>query len=194
MLALNLASEVATGKRNMQDAREFLIRTAQAVRHGQRNQYTQDLIFLSGASQMGDVRETGLHQERDLDNQLRGGRSDIGGNVSDMGGAQAGADSGRARTIEVVAYDFEFSPAQIVVQPGQKVRLVVLNRGNRRHGFQLDLPSGNTRLDRDLSNGDTQTITFTAPDKPGAYTFFCPLDDNRTRGMAGKLIVQRGGE
>jgi hypothetical protein len=44
-LALNLAHEVATGQRTVEDARRFYAQTAKAYKQGQKSPYTQRLLF-----------------------------------------------------------------------------------------------------------------------------------------------------
>ena len=41
-----------------------------------------------------------------------------------------------------------------------------------------------------LGNGESDTITFTAPDEPGEYTFICSFPGHYAGGMIGTLVVQ----
>lgn len=41
-----------------------------------------------------------------------------------------------------------------------------------------------------LGNGETDTITFTAPEEAGEYDYLCTFPGHYTGGMHGKLIVQ----
>lgn len=43
---------------------------------------------------------------------------------------------------------------------------------------------------RMLGNGETDTITFTAPEEPGEYDYVCTFPGHFAGGMVGKLIVQ----
>ncbi|TVQ65310.1 MAG: hypothetical protein EA360_10165 [Balneolaceae bacterium] len=43
---------------------------------------------------------------------------------------------------------------------------------------------------RMLGNGETDTITFTAPEAPGEYDYVCTFPGHFAGGMVGKLIVQ----
>lgn len=41
-----------------------------------------------------------------------------------------------------------------------------------------------------LGNGESDTITFTAPEEPGEYTFICTFPGHYAGGMVGTLIVE----
>jgi hypothetical protein len=44
-LALNLANDIVTGKRSVEDARAFYAKTAKAFKSGEKHPYTQRLQF-----------------------------------------------------------------------------------------------------------------------------------------------------
>jgi hypothetical protein len=64
ILALNLANDIVTGKRSVDDAREFYAMTAMAFKNGERPPYTQRLMF--------DVRRSST---ADPDREIRPGLS-----------------------------------------------------------------------------------------------------------------------
>src|SRR5687767_7904145 len=53
-LALNLAHDVATGKRSVEDARSYYARAAKEFKEGKKDPYTQGLKFAVSASNTGD--------------------------------------------------------------------------------------------------------------------------------------------
>ncbi len=53
-LALNLANDIATGKRSVEDAREFYAKTIMELMNGKRSPYTQGLQFQVSASGTAD--------------------------------------------------------------------------------------------------------------------------------------------
>jgi hypothetical protein len=53
-LALNLAHDIITGKRSVEDARQFYARTAKAFKAGEKDPYTQRLLFDVGRGGTGD--------------------------------------------------------------------------------------------------------------------------------------------
>jgi hypothetical protein len=54
ILALNLANDVVTGKRSVQDARDFYAKTAMAFKNGEKPPYTQKLQFSLASNRAGD--------------------------------------------------------------------------------------------------------------------------------------------
>lgn len=95
-----------------------------------------------------------------------------------------------AREIEVVAENMQYNPSQIRVQPGQMVRISLINRGDKEHNIEFELPGGDKELDQNLQPGERGMLEFTAPDQAGTYTIYCPVDDHREKGMTGELIVE----
>src|SRR5205085_16599 len=114
MLALNVANELITGKRSVDDARRFMVQVAQDLARGRRSPYTEELLFLPGRREI-PVRETGLREIRE---------------IREVPVVPAGI-----RTIDVIARDGAFSPAEIVVAPGEHVRLKLINEGKKKHSI-----------------------------------------------------------
>jgi hypothetical protein len=54
MLALNLANDIITGKRSVEDARDFYAKTAMAFKNGEKPPYTQKLQFNVASGRAGD--------------------------------------------------------------------------------------------------------------------------------------------
>jgi plastocyanin len=74
--------------------------------------------------------------------------------------------------IQITALKVRFSPAEIVVKPGETVRFVVTNNDAFLHNFvsqQAGIPLLN------LPGNTTQTVTWTAPNAEGTYTALCTL-------------------
>ncbi len=53
-LAINLAHEIATGKKSVKEAREFYAKTAMAFKKGEKSSYTQGLQFTLSTGGTGD--------------------------------------------------------------------------------------------------------------------------------------------
>ena len=87
--------------------------------------------------------------------------------------------------IKVTAKKYEFSPAEIRVQQGEKVRLLITPI-DRAHGFEIK----ELKIKTKLPKGQETVVEFTA-DKPGELEFhcsdFCGLGHGK---MKGKLIVE----
>jgi cytochrome c oxidase subunit 2 len=90
-----------------------------------------------------------------------------------------------ARTINVTAKSWNFSPAEIKVKVGEKIHLVV-SSVDVHHG--LAIPAVGVKID--LEPGKTASADFTAG-KAGAYPFFCDVFCGEGhREMRGTLIVE----
>jgi len=87
--------------------------------------------------------------------------------------------------IDMIARQWDFVPATITVNEGDKVKLNINN---------VDVPHGFTIFEFGVSErltpGKTTTVEFLA-DKKGEYTFFCSVPCGRGHGgMNGKLVVE----
>jgi plastocyanin len=67
------------------------------------------------------------------------------------------------------AVNFIWKPEHVVVTPGQQVTFKVANSDYMQHNFTFK-PA---KVAKNLPVGATTTIRFTAPQKPGAYWFYC---------------------
>jgi polyvinyl alcohol dehydrogenase (cytochrome) len=103
---------------------------------------------------------------------------------------EAGAPLGR-RVVQLVAKDNAFEPAELTVRPGQRLNVILVNRGEHEHSIEFELPSGEAELAQPIAAGTQGTVQLTAPTEPGTYVFYCPVGDHREKGMEGKLIVER---
>lgn len=92
---------------------------------------------------------------------------------------------GALKEVKIVAKQFSFSPAEIRVKKGERVRLVVTNE-DVSHGIAI--PAFNVNLQ--LNPGEIGTAEFVA-DKSGSYPFFCNVFcGSGHRDMKGTLIVE----
>jgi len=92
--------------------------------------------------------------------------------------------------VGVYPIDPAFDPERIEVPAGATVNLTFTNNeenGLSSHDFVVEgIEGASTAV---LGPGSSTTITFTAPDEPGEYVFFCSVGDHRSRGMEGVLAV-----
>jgi len=87
--------------------------------------------------------------------------------------------------IDMVAKQWDFTPATITVNEGDKVKLNIRSV-DVTHGFAIFEFGVNERL----TPGNTVNVEFTA-DRAGEYTFLCTVPCGRGHGgMRGKLIVE----
>lgn len=87
--------------------------------------------------------------------------------------------------IEMEAGDFAFTPNEIRVKKGQKVK-VVLTSKDMKHDFVID--ELNVAMP-EVEEGNTGEVEFTA-DTVGTFEFYCSVGDHRAMGQVGKLIVE----
>lgn len=86
---------------------------------------------------------------------------------------------------EIEAKSFSFTPAEMVVQTGDTVRITITNTDGV-HDFVIDELSVRSAV---LQEGETEVIEFTV-DAPGTYEYYCSVGNHRSMGMVGTLIVE----
>ena len=124
------------------------------------------------------------------------------------------------RAITIGANDqMKFEPATIQAKPGEKLRIVLKPTGAMpkiamSHNFVILKPGSNDAKFAEASamvrpdfiapplksqvlfatplagNGETVSAEFTAPAKPGRYTFICTFPGHFAAGMKGVLVVK----
>jgi cytochrome c oxidase subunit 2 len=104
-----------------------------------------------------------------------------GNGSSSNNASDSSSSDGDAREITVNAKSFEFTPSEIKVKKGEKIKLVFKNTDGA-HG--LEIPEFKVNL---TSNGSAVFI----PDKAGTFDFDCSIMCGGGHGdMKGKLIVE----
>jgi uncharacterized cupredoxin-like copper-binding protein len=103
--------------------------------------------------------------------------------------------------INVDMTDFAFTPNQFRVPAGQEITLHIQHDGTVEHDFiimQYDTSVGEHFDQEDQPNiywqikvqpGQSETLTFTAPDQPGTYQIVCGMAGHVEAGMVGQLEV-----
>jgi len=90
------------------------------------------------------------------------------------------------KTIEITAEEFEFSPTEIKMEPGQPLELTLNNKGAIAHNV--------TFTDSDIATetiqGGGKTTVTTTFDEPGRYEFICSVPGHANAGMRGVVIVE----
>lgn len=98
----------------------------------------------------------------------------------------AGGDTTGEPVTVTMLDTMKFEPVSMTVKAGAEVEIHLVNGGAIEHDFSLDESDVNETLD----GGDETDFTFTAPDAPGTYTYFCNIPGHEAAGMKGELIVQ----
>jgi plastocyanin len=116
----------------------------------------------------------------DDDNRMMDGGGHMGSSRHDEPSDVAAG----ARRVEVTGTSFEFDPAEIRVEAGEDVA-IVLTSEDILHDFTID------ELDAHVSAGpgETEEGGFTAGG-PGRSTYYCSVNGHREAGMEGTLVVE----
>jgi uncharacterized cupredoxin-like copper-binding protein len=116
----------------------------------------------------------------------------------------AAPDSTTPRTVMLTLNEFQFQPAEITVNVGQPVKLVLKNNGTvlhdfvstdamvevmEEHGAMHDMGGMPTAMHAAIEAGQQGTLEFKAT-QAGTYTFYCTIAGHKEAGMTGKLIVK----
>jgi len=132
----------------------------------------------------------------------------------------AAKTAGAPRVVALSATDqMRFDPATITAKPGEKLRIVLKPNGTMpkvamAHNFIILKPGADITAFANASamarpdfiapalksqvlvssalagNGETVSVDFAAPAKPGTYTFLCTFPGHFLGGMKGTLIVK----
>jgi len=89
------------------------------------------------------------------------------------------------KTFTVKGSNFAFSPTEIKVKKGDKVKIIFQNTGGF-HDFVIDELKVKTSQ---IQGGKSETLEFIA-DKTGTFEFYCSVGTHRQMGMKGSLIVE----
>ena len=97
-----------------------------------------------------------------------------------------GTEAGEELEILITASDFQFNPNTFTVEAGQQV-VLTLNSSGMPHDIVFEDLDVRTEI---IMSGNSETITFTAPDEPGEYAYYCSVGNHRALGMEGVMIVE----
>jgi cytochrome c oxidase subunit 2 len=84
----------------------------------------------------------------------------------------------------IVGQNYSFSPNQITVKKGDKVKITFTDEG----GFHNLVIDGYNEKTETIRTGNSAVIAFTA-DKAGTFAFYCSVANHREQGMQGSLVV-----
>lgn len=82
--------------------------------------------------------------------------------------------------------NFKFTPSEIRVHRGDKVRIDFSNIGGMPHNWVIDEFNAQTPQ---LQVGESASVELTA-DKAGTFEYYCSVGQHRKMGMVGKLVVE----
>ena len=88
--------------------------------------------------------------------------------------------------ITVEGGEYKFTPSEITVKKGEKVKLTFKNTGSTAHDYVIaDLGVSTKRI----NPGQEETIEFTAQES-GEFGFICSVSNQEEQRMTGTLIVK----
>ena len=104
-------------------------------------------------------------------------------------GDDDGGESSGGQTVELVATEFEFDPADVTVDEAGETTFTVSNEGEFPHALEIE-GNGIEEETEELSAGESGSVTVEL--EPGEYELYCPVGDHRDQGMEGTLVVGGG--
>lgn len=93
--------------------------------------------------------------------------------------------TGEVKEFVVEGSEYKFSPASIIVNKGDDVKLTFKNIGLTGHNFVIGELGVSTRV---ISPGSTETVQFVAG-KSGTFAFYCSVPGHRPAGMEGEIVI-----
>lgn len=98
-----------------------------------------------------------------------------------LGGCGGGGDP--TPTVRVATTEMRFTPARVVAEAHEDLRIVVDNRGDVDHTFSIN----ELDIEVKLNPGERREVTVNAAAASYAYT--CRILDHEGLGMVGQLVV-----
>ena len=100
-------------------------------------------------------------------------------------GACGGGDQGEeasepavAQEVELEAYDFYFEETAFTFDLRDQVTIDFVNAGEATHSFTAD----ELDIDVEAPSGEATEITFSVPDQPGVFDFYCKYHPDQMEG------------
>lgn len=88
------------------------------------------------------------------------------------------------REAALTASNFQYTPKEVTVKAGEKLRLVVRNTSDTKHNFHID----GQKIETDVEPGQSKTLEWTVPSKTGTIDFGCEVHEKQ--GMKGAFKVE----
>ncbi len=107
-------------------------------------------------------------------------------------GARNSSDSARSFSVIINSTGFTPNVLRLDGNPGDKVRVSVMNRDKAPHGLRIKIANQEFGLDQPLAPGQSAKFEFTLPATAGLGSFYSPVGDDRAKGFQGRAII--GGE
>jgi uncharacterized cupredoxin-like copper-binding protein len=95
------------------------------------------------------------------------------------------------QTIEIIAEDFRFTPAELRLSAQRPIHLMIANQGRERHEFTSPLLThqvGGSGGGSSVPLSPMQKVEIVIRAQPGVYLFSCAIRGHA--GMSGTIIVE----
>jgi uncharacterized cupredoxin-like copper-binding protein len=103
--------------------------------------------------------------------------------------APSAADASAGKVVIEMRDTMRFQPPQVMtVSPGASATIELKNAGATFHNFVA--PELGVATPVRVAGGRAQTITITAPSRPGTYRFVCNEPGHAEAGMTGEVVVR----
>lgn len=96
------------------------------------------------------------------------------------------ATSDAARSVELTANDFSFTPAELTAGRGDSFDIVLTNAGNAPHTFTID----EFGVDAEVAAGEETTVSV-SPSQAGEFSYYCRF--HKEQGMEGDITISGAG-
>lgn len=116
------------------------------------------------------------------------------------------ADWKKMETVTVVQNEYSFTPSTLVFRQGVPYRLVIENRGTKKHYFTAEgfFRAIATRKVQSNADGEVKAPYFSAievyegrslelyfiPVRPGSYDLLCTMEGHADLGMKGEIRIE----
>jgi len=98
----------------------------------------------------------------------------------------------REPTVEIIAEDFRFTPAELHLSAQRPIRLLIVNQGRERHEFKSPLLGhqlgGSGGMLTSVPVSANQKAEIVIRTNPGVYLFHCAIPGHA--GMTGTIIIE----
>lgn len=111
----------------------------------------------------------------------------LAGCGSDDGGD--GGSTAAGEPVRITATDFELDPADVDVDAAGETTFTLANDGQTAHALEIE-GNGVEQETETIEPGASASVTVDL--QPGEYVLYCPVDNHRSLGMEGTLVVGEG--
>jgi plastocyanin len=120
-----------------------------------------------------------------------GGGKSTSSSSSGSSSSAAPSSSGAGGKLNVTETEFRIAPDNPSIAKTGQVTLTVANKGKLPHALEIEGVSGEPKTPT-IQPGKTAMlkVDFT---KKGTFTWYCPIDGHRQKGMEGKITIGGGG-